>query len=92
MFWSCESLFVCLLKWYEQILSFFPQKNGSQIRYFIQTQVDLMLRLLMPLNSIGFCYATYNGNVQRSTIQRTCEDLTKVYLYQILELKTRLAF
>ena len=38
------------------------------MRYFIQTQVDLMLRLLMPLNSIGFCYATYNGNVQRSTI------------------------
>ena len=51
-----------------------------------------MLRLLMPLNSLGFCCATYNGNVQRSTIQRTCKDLTKVYLYQILELKTRLAF
>ena len=62
------------------------------MRYFIQTQVDLMLRLLMPLNSLGFCCATYNGNVQRSTIQRTCKDLAKVYLYQILELKTRLAF
>ena len=46
----------------------------------------------MPLNSLGFCCATYNGNVQRSTIQRTSKDLTKVYLYQILELKTRLAF
>ena len=62
------------------------------MRYFIQKQVDLMLRLLMPLNSLGFCCATYNGNVQRSTIQRTSKDLTKVYLYQILELKTRLAF
>ena len=60
------------------------------MRYFIQTQVDLMLRLLMPLNSLGFCCATYNGNVQCSTIQRTCKDLTKVYLYQILELKTPL--
>ena len=62
------------------------------MRYFIQKQVDLMLRLLMPLNSLGFCCATYNGNVQRLTIQRTSKDLTKVYLYQILELKTRLAF
>ena len=43
--------------------------------YFIQTQVDLMLRLLRLLNSLGFCCATYNGNVQCSTIQRTHESV-----------------
>ena len=43
---------------------------------FDQTQGNLMLRLLMPLNSFGFCCSIYHRNVQ---MQINCKDLTIVY-------------
>ena len=46
------------------------------MRHLNQTQGDLMLRLLMPLNSLGFCCEIYNRNVQISTdLQRLNENV-----------------
>ena len=59
--------FLCCICVYKVV--FFP--------HFIQTQGNLMLRLLMPLTSFGFCCAIYYRNVQ---VQINFKDLTKVYL------------
>ena len=46
------------------------------MRHLNQTQGDLMLRLLMPLNSLGFYCEIYNRNVQISTdLQRLNENV-----------------
>ena len=57
-------------------LVFLPSKNWSNMRHLNQTQRDLMLRLLMPLNSLGFYCEIYNRNVQISTdLQRLNENV-----------------
>ena len=67
--------FLCCICVYKVV--FFPRKDWSQMRHFIQTQGNLMLRLLMPLTSFGFCCAIYYRDVQ---MQINCKDLTNVYL------------
>ena len=59
-------------------LSFFHRK--TEVKWdtlFDETKGNLMLRLLTPLNSFGFCCEIYYRNVQ---MQRTCKNLPKVHL------------
>ena len=44
------------------------------MRNLNQTQGDLTLRLLMSLNSLGFCCEIYNRNVQNSTDLQTLNE------------------
>ena len=44
------------------------------MRNLNQTQGDLTPRLLMSLNSLGFCSEIYNRNVQNSTDLQTLNE------------------